>query len=504
METTGKGLAPQTLPAMLEAVVKQNKGRSAIVEGGRALSYQALEERIRSLAVLLHRRGVRQGHRVGLLLPNGIDFVIGYFAVVETGAIVVPLNDHYRINELTYFIETCDISLLITTQYHEALCRQVKAACRTGWQPLFTECKEEPSEKEQRLWGDLKPTIHPGAPVMFQFSSGSTGWPKRIARNHAQLLFELDSLTTTLALTGDDRFLGVAPFSHVNGMMRSMMASLRVGATLYPLARFDRQNVANVIAGNRITLFIAVPFMFSILARSHFRQPPDLSSLRLCISASAAMPVKQNQQFYETFGIYVRQLYGSTETGSISVNLQHHIEETLASVGTPLAGVEVEVFNEEGKRAAPEETGEFAIRSPGMITRYEEGDEINREAFREGYFFTGDLGKRGNDGLLYLVGRKKFFINKGGYKIDPREIEELLESHPKVDEAVVIGVPTAFGDEKVKAVVILKESLLEAELVEYCRGKIADFKIPSLMEFRDSLPKSSTGKILRTLLVQGE
>ena len=145
--------------------------------------------------------------------------------------------------------------------------------------------------------------------------------------------------------------------------------------------------------------------------------------------------------------------------------------------------------------------GECAVKSIATIKGYDGLDEVNKEVFRGDYFFTGDLGKRDEGGLLYLVGRKKFFINRGGYKIDPHEIEEILESHPGVEEAVAIGVPTPFGDEKVKAVIVLKGPCSEEEIVEYCRGKIADFKIPSLVEFKESLPKSPTGKIRRTLLI---
>jgi long-chain acyl-CoA synthetase len=198
-----------------------------------------------------------------------------------------------------------------------------------------------------------------------------------------------------------------------------MMASLWAGATLYPLPKFERQSVAEAVERNRISIFIAVPFMFSILAKANFRQQPDFSSLRLCVSASAPMPPNHNEQFHESFGIYVRQLYGSTETGTISVNLRPDIEAALESVGTPILGVGVEVFKEDGGIAEPGEVGEFAVKSPAAITEYMEADESSKKAFRNGYFFTGDLGKRDGDGLLTLTGRKKFFINKGGYKIDP-------------------------------------------------------------------------------------
>lgn len=492
-----------TIPQMFKIVAKENADRTAIVDRERTVSYGSLEKRTSNLSARLTMMGIRGDDRVALLLPNGLEFVTSYFAVVALGAIAVPLNDHYQQIELLYFIEACGVSCLITSREFEEVYRQVLPACKGSCLLVLVEDQGNACEVEPPSFDASRVKIDPDAPVMYQFSSGSTGRPKRIARTHTNLLFELNSLIQTLGISNEDRFLGVAPFTHVNGLVRSMMASIRSGATLYPLAKFERQAVTEVIEENKVSVFIAVPFMFSILAKSNFRQRPDFSSLRLCVSASAPMPKKLNLLFYESFGIYVRQLYGSTETGTISVNLSPAVERSIESVGTPIAGVEVEVFGEDGRIADSDEMGEFAVRSPAAIKNYDGLDEVNKEAFRNGYFFTGDLGKRDGDGLLYLLGRKKFFINRGGYKIDPHEIEELLESHPKVEEAVAVGAPTPFGDEKVKAVIVPKASCTEEEIIEYCRGKIANFKIPSLIEFRDSLPKSPTGKVFRKMLVGG-
>jgi long-chain acyl-CoA synthetase len=491
----------KTLPEMFATVARQNAERPAVVDGGAAVCYAALEEKVAARVRELHNRGVRRGDRVALLLPNGLDFVISYFATLTAGAIAVPLNDHYQQTELLYFLDACDVSLLITSRAFAELCQQVLSLRQSPRQLFFVESQTETSRTASAAVDDFS-LSDPAAPVMYQFSSGSTGRPKRIARTHANLLFELDSLIATLNISREDRFLGVAPFSHVNGLMRSMLASIRAGATLYPLAKFERRAVAEVIEKNAISIFIGVPFMFSMLAKANFHRRPDFSSLRLCVSASAPMPQKLNQEFHEHFGIYVRQLYGSTETGTISVNLSADLAGSLESVGIPLTGVAVEVFTEDGRIAEFAEVGEVAVKSPAAITGYDGLAEVNRETFRDGYFFTGDLGRRDQDGLLYLVGRKKFFINKGGYKINPHDIEALLESHPKVAEAVAVGEPTSYGDEKVKAVIVLSAPCTEEEIVEHCRGKIADFKIPSVIEFRDSLPKSPTGKVRRQMLTQ--
>ena len=211
------------------------------------------------------------------------------------------------------------------------------------------------------------------------------------------------------------------------------------------------------------------------------------------------MPRNLNEQFHARFGRYVRQLYGSTETGTISVNLSAGIDKCLESVGRPIDGVEVKIFAENDGTARPNEIGEIGVMSPAAIRGYDGINELNSNMFRDGYFLTGDLGFQDERGLLYLAGRKKVFINKAGYKINPREIETLLESHPKVDEAMVLGLPTPYGDERVKAVIVPNADCREEEIVEYCRGKIANFKIPSFIEFAETLPMSVTGKLRRSL-----
>ncbi len=484
----------ETLSEMLAAVVKDFAGRKAIVDGDRVLTYDALGKLVAALSARLYQLGVRPGDRVALFMPNGADFVISYFAAAAVGAIVVPLNHGYQKTELRYFLDITASSLLITCRGLEALSKDVLSAMPKPCELIKVEDQSATAPPLPEV------KVAPASPAMYQFSSGSTGTPKRIARTHAQLLLELASLMETLGTTQEDRFLGVAPFSHVNGLMRTMLTSIRAGASLYPLPEYERRAVAAAIEDHHLSVFIGIPFMFIMLAKANFRRRPDLSSLRLSVSASAAMPARRNHEFHERFGFYVRQLYGSTETGSISVNLDQDIAGSLESVGRPLAGVDVELIGEDGKIAELGALAELAIRSPFAIKSYD--GMVDQAAFKDGYFFSGDLGRRGEQGLLYLVGRKKFFINRGGYKIDPREVEEVLESHPAVEEAVVVGLPTPYGDEKVKAVVVLRGQCTEEELVLFCGGKIADFKIPSLVEFRDTLPKTPTGKVQRRMLIE--
>lgn len=488
----------QTLGQMLLEVVAKHSARPALVERGEIITYAELGRRVAGMAGALTARGIERGARVGLLLPNGADFLVSYLAVTSLGALVVPLNEHYQQTELLYFLDGSTVSLLITAPEFASLAAAVLPQTHSQPQLLVTENAGVAPNGRAASLHDHALERDPDAIAMHQFSSGSTGTPKRIARTHGQLTYELESLKQALGHSPADRFLGAAPWSHVNGMVRTMLSAVCAGAALYPLAKFERYAAAELIEKNRLTVFIAVPFMFSVIAQTNFAAPPDFSSLRLCVSASAPMPNKFNQLFHEKFGRYVRQLYGSTETGSISVNLLADPSQTLDSVGTPLRGVSVAVLDEQGQTTAPRVMGEFAVSSVTAIKSYE--GLASQDSFRDGSFLTGDLGWQDEAGNLYLVGRKKFFINKGGYKINPVDIQDVLESHPRVREAAVLGAPTPYGDEKVKAVVVPDGAVTAEELVEFCRGKIADFKIPSVIEFRESLPKSPAGKLRRNLL----
>ncbi len=490
-----------TLPAMFLEVVRIYSDRPALVDGGRTITYRELGERVGRIAAQLRRIGVRKGERVALLLANGVEFVETYLGIASVGAIAVPLNVHYQENELLYFVESCGLSVLVTVEEHAELCRRVLS----GRVPpprlvMIAELRCEPGSVPAEPPAGI--IVSPDAPLMYQFSSGSTGQPKKIARTHRHVMIELDNLVQTFAFTPTDRFLGVAPFSHVNGLMRTLLACIRAGACLYPMPKFERRAVADLIEREAITVFIAVPFMFIMLSRGTVSgKPRNFSSIRWCVSASAPMPKHQNVLFHERFGFYVRQLYGSTETGTISINLDEDVGITLESVGTALSGIEMAIFLEDGQPAPSGEMGEIAVKSASAIRGYEDLDDVNREVFRDGYFLTGDMGRMDGSGRVYLMGRKKLFINKGGYKISPIELQTLLEEHPKVEEAVVIGVPTQYGDENVKAFIVPSEPCDAIEIIEFCRGRIADFKIPSQIEFRNVLPKSPAGKVRMQLLI---
>jgi long-chain acyl-CoA synthetase len=239
-----------------------------------------------------------------------------------------------------------------------------------------------------------------------------------------------------------------------------------------------------------------------VLSKTYLSAPKDLSSLKLVISAGAPLEESTFHRFREKFSIYPRQLYGSTETGVISINLcgDEEIERRFNSVGRPVKNVVVKILGDDGKEVGSGETGEIAVRSPSMTTGYFGLPEETAKSFRGGYYFTGDLGMVDAEGYIYITGRKKFLINVGGFKVDPTEVEKLLTRHPDVVETAVLGVKDGAGNERVKAVIVSACPLEIREVLEFCSGRIAEYKIPQVIEFRSELPRSPTGKILREQL----
>jgi long-chain acyl-CoA synthetase len=261
-----------------------------------------------------------------------------------------------------------------------------------------------------------------------------------------------------------------------------------------------RQRALELVEQERATFFPGVPFNFRLMAEAP--GDADLSSLRLCFSAGTALPRSSFEAFGERFGVLVRQLYGSTETGMITANTSEDPVATFASVGRALGGVTVDIVDDDGNPLGSGEIGEVTVASPAASRGYAGSEEASRHAFRDGRYFTGDLGRLDDDGLLYLEGRKKLLIEVGGYKVDPIEVEDVLRAHTGVGEAIVVGVSgEAEGEEAVKAVVVPAADCDEAALISFCRERLANFKVPRQVEFRDEIPTSPLGKVLRKYLV---
>jgi long-chain acyl-CoA synthetase len=486
-----------TLPEAFDGLCARQPGRVAIRETGQDITYaQLLDWSLRISRAIAPTVRV-PGQRVAVMFPNSAAFVAAFFAAARTGAVVAPVNPGYGSHDLTGHLDDLDaVALLADASTLERAAPTLKALART---PAVFQVSLGEGARALRTGtttGEAIPADS-GAPLLQQYTSGSTGAPKRVIRTHANLLAELECLRETFAAVETDRFLGLAPFFHVNGLVRTMLTSMYCGATLYPIAEFRRREVTGLLTAERISFLGGVPQIFAILGQTPLRGQVDLSALRLVFSSSAPLTPADGKRFHDQYGVVIRQLYGSTETGTISFNRHPEPERCPESVGTPLPGVRVAVVDGEGRRLGDGQEGEVAIASPFATAGYHGNSEATAESFRDGFYFSGDLGIMDAAGYIRLTGRKKLLINRGGFKVNPYEVEDVIKRHPRVREVAVYGAPSASGDDVVCCAIVASGPCSTEDILLHCKERLADFKVPARIEFRETLPKSPAGKVLR-------
>jgi long-chain acyl-CoA synthetase len=516
------------LQQILQTAVERNPHQVAIVYGTTQITYQTLWSDVCRLGQGLQDFGVQEGDCVALLLPNRPEFITSFFAIAQIHGIAVFLNPALKENELNHYIQDSHAKVIITDIHHEALCQRVIAAQEWPIKLVVVDAPETSPISFQHLVQHSSPqpiSLNPFAgDALYQYSSGSTGRPKRVCRTQHNIWHQAENCVSTLAIQPDDRILNMIPLFHAYGFGECLLAAMHSGATLFilePVLRegipvevpfiFRRAEVLALLQREAISIFPSVPYVLNILATTPPEEQVNLSNLRLCISAGNYLPQDIFDRFLQRFGIPIRQLYGCTEAGSVSINLQPEATFRYDSVGQPMHNVEIRVVDQTGQQVPQDALGELVIYSQTLTCGYHQAPELNREVFQGGGFFTGDLGHKDQYGALYITGRKKLFIDTAGYKVDPMEIEDVLATHPAVKEVVVVGVPQASVGEIIKAVVVCQEDctapelqapeLQAQELQAYCKTQLADFKVPQLIEFRTEIPRSPLGKILRKDLI---
>ena len=509
------------LTESLTKAVLNHPEKTAIVYDKSRMSYQELYAKVRDFSKGLSSIGVAQGDCIALLLPNCPEFAISFYAVANLSGIVLTLNYLFKPEEINYYLDDSNVKVIITDSKRADICLGILSNLGKEIELVVVD-KVQPSTK---YFYDLilpeSAEVHKSAlpfegDVLYQYSSGSTGRPKRVCRTQKNLYCEARDFSETVNLTPLDNILCIVPLYHAHGLDNCLLAAIYSGATLVILEQFLQKGmpvevpfvfrvtrILDLIKTERITILPGVPYIFNAMAVAPASAEANLSTLRLCFSAGNFLGKDVFDKFIHQFGVPVRQLYGCTEAGAICINLAENAEETWDSVGIPLKNVEVKITDEQGNELADETSGEVVIKSQALTNGYYNMPELNQEVFKDGAFFTGDLGRFDQAGRLYITGRKKILIDTGGRKVDPIEIEDVLITHPKVKEAVVVGVKGSQLDEIIKAVIVLKEkeACEEKEILSHCKERLAEFKVPRIVEFRDEIPKSPLGKILRKALV---
>lgn len=510
------------LHSMLKQTVEKCPTHVAITEGMKRITYQDFYNRVLGLSKGLQGLGIQQGDCVALVLSNCAEFACSFFAIATLKAIVLPLNPQLKESELGHYMGDAGAKAVITDSRHLLSCSNALSSSQKSG--ILIAVDETPAVPGVYRFSDLivaepheigEAETYPGD-VLYQYSSGSTGRPKRVCRTQANLYHEAKNFTATASISPDDVILGIVPLFHAHGLGNCLLTAICAGARLTLLEQQEQENtpggmalalkcpkIFELIETEQVTVLPGVPYIFKALVEA----PPDtkanVSSVRLCFSAGNFLPRAVFEQFLQRFAIAIRQLYGCTEAGSVAINTQTHVsEKNWHSVGSPIKNVEIKIVSDNQENVVVENTvGEIAIKSPALTAGYCNLPEVNSRSFKDAWFFTGDLGKRDKDGCLYITGRKKIFIDTGGYKVDPLEIEDVLLQHPRISEAVVLGVKALDDEEIIKAVIVPKDVCSEHDVLAYCERHLADFKLPRIIEFRTEIPKSPLGKILRKDLI---
>jgi long-chain acyl-CoA synthetase len=505
-----------------------------------ALTYGELQDATRRFATALFQLGVRKGDRVALMLPNCPEFVIAFYGALRIGAIPVNTNPMYVSREMREQFEDsgCETVVLLD-QFYPRL-REIHAATRVRrtivvdvaetlpWyaRPLVHlaqrrkgESVEVPAETDIYWFKDLLrryPPTPPGADLkpsdvaLLQYTGGTTGTPKGAMLTHRNLVTNSYQAKAWFPRTATrcEIFLGAIPFFHVYGLTSVLLFGVAAGAEIVMIPRPRPVDIVlEAIQRFRVTLFPGVPTLYAAINEHPKVGAYDLRSGALCVSGAAPLAREVFERFEALTGGRLVEGYGLTETSPLTHCTPLFGERRPASIGLPFPDTEARIVDmTTGEPVAPGEEGELEVRGPQVMVGYWNRPEETAEVFHDGWLRTGDVARMDPDGFFHVVDRRKDMIDVSGFKVLPREVEEVLLMHPKVREAVVAGVPDAYRGETVKAFVVLKpgETATEEEIGEFCRLHLAAFKVPRKVDFRSELPKTMVGKYLRRVLVEEE
>lgn len=539
---TSINYSKKPLHYFLAETAEKNGELKALHFMGKELTYKELFTQARKMASYLQSLGLQKGDKVAIMLPNCPQSVISYYGALMAGGIVVQTNPLYTERELEFqlldseakFIVCLDILLPRVSKVRDRT--DVKHTIVTGIKdylpfpknliyPFIQKrqynmvVKVEQTEN-QHVWTRIMEQAgtdyveHDIDPVedlaLLQYTGGTTGNPKGVMLTHYNLVSNVEMCDAWLYKTKDkpQSVLAVLPFFHVYGMTAVMNLSVMNGSKMILMPKFDAQDVLKTIEKERPTLFPGAPTIYIGLLNHPDIKKYDLSSIEACISGSAPLPVEVQEQFEKVTGGRLVEGYGLTESSPVTHANFVWDKRVNGSIGVPWPDTDAKIFKMDGdmEEAAAGEIGELAVKGPQVMKGYWKNPEETDRVLKDGWLFTGDLGYMDEDGYFYVVDRRKDMIIAGGYNIYPREVEEVLYEHEAIQEVVVAGVPDPYRGETVKAYVVLKEgtNVTEEELNTFARKHLAAYKVPRIYEFRDELPKTAVGKILRRKLVEEE
>lgn len=477
----------------------------------RSWTYAELEEQTNQVARGLQRLGIKKGDRVGLVHLNSPYFIISYFAVVKLGAIVVPVNVMFKGDEITYLMNDARAAAMIVGANFEPLVNAIKPGLNTVKNVVLVDVDAPAADPAYisfagQMTGDTAvPETEPVTEddiAVFLYTSGTTGHPKGAMLTHRNLVSNAAATAEATNTTEKDNTLCMLPMFHSLAWTCCVVLQLLTRGTVTIMESFVPQAALSTMVERKTTIIAAVPTMYAVLLQVAGVNPADFAHVRFAYSGGASLPVEVLNKFTEKYGIKILEGYGLSECSPVcSVNPYNGVRKP-GSIGVAIPGVEIKIVDENDGEMPRGKPGELIVKGPNVMKGYFNLPEATAETLRNGWCHTGDIAYMDDEGYIFIVDRKKDLILVGGLNVYPREVEEILYTNPKVAEAAVIGVPDELRGEAVKAVIALKsgESATEREIIRFLQEKLANFKLPKVVEFVEALPKTSTGKILKRAL----
>jgi fatty-acyl-CoA synthase len=519
----GERFAGLSVAQVLETQARERPDSVFLIYGDKRLTYAQVDGRATALAAALAELGVEPGDRMAVDMPNWPEFVIAMFAAAKLGAIIVPLNPRYTIPELQYMLRHSEATVVVTaenfngTDYLQLF---------EGFLTTLPDLQYLVTVGDEDLWHDdriyqFEDLLSSGEgravpattidadndTFAILYTSGTMGKPKGVALTHTNLLHTAAATVEAVGLTADDVVFGVTTIFHVFGLGPGILGTLQAGACLVLQEQFQPSEALALIAKHKVTVHYGVPTVFITEMREADRPKHDLSSLRVGIVAGAPIGDELVRRIRQDLCPSVQVAYSLTETAS-SVALtqpEDPLDKQVFTVGKPLRGTEVRVLDLDGTILPVESLGEIAVKGPGVMKGYYRQPGETAAAFDEdGFFLTGDLGIVDDEGFVHIVGRRKELIIRGGFNVYPREVEDRLHAHPAVADVAVVGLPHEVLGEVVCACCVPVEGAIITgeEIKDWCRGALADYKVPDLVRFFDSFPLTGSGKVRRVELAR--
>jgi long-chain acyl-CoA synthetase len=505
----------------------------ALIFARRKTSYGELQEHVNTLANAIISLGVKKGDRVALLLPNSPPYVIGYYAILQAGGVVVNLSPFSVERELLHLLNHAEARIIVVAEplfpriksiAPQSSLEHIVVACLGEWRErkkIMGRKQVEPNRGKSPRVYSLESLIaqparkevpgaglHPEDLALLQYTGAISDGIKGVVLTHGNLVANTLQVTSWVrrARKGKEVFLSVLPFFHVYGMAVAMNMPIYLASTMILLPRFEVRSTLQSIKRYHPTFFPGVPPMFVALSQEKNAERYDISCLRVCYSGAAPLSLEILEDFEKLTGARIAEGYGLAEASPATHCNPIFGKRKLGSVGLPYPDTLARIVDlETGEQVLkPGEVGELCIRGPQVMEGYWKLPEETAKAIRGGWLYTGDIARMDEEGFFYILDIKKDMIIAGGFNIYPKDIDQVLAEHPKVAQAVAVGIPDRYRGETVKAIVVLKpgQSATEEEILDFCRKNLAKYKVPSTVEFRQTLPKSTSSKILRRMLRQ--